>query len=96
MDNIHFLSCMFRREMSNEYQIYQYLNFLFRIIQTISIYRFYNVEILKGLVNVILYSKITKQFDDDKLFLAENENNRKLNKKFYNPDYPLLSIIPFH
>ena len=51
-----------------------------------SIYKFYNEDILKEPVNVLLYSKITKQFDDDKLFLAENENNRKLNKKFYNPD----------
>ena len=51
-----------------------------------TLYKFYNEDILKVPVNVLLYSKITKQFDDDKLFLAENENNRKLNKKFYNPD----------
>ena len=58
--------------------------------------RFYNVDILKEVVNVRLFSKITKRFEDDKLFLTENDNNRKLNRKFYNPDYPLLSIIPFH
>ena len=85
MDNIHFLCQMSIK--SNNILIF---------IKNFSIYKLYNVDILKELVNVILYSKITKQFEDDKLFLAENEYNRKLNKKFYNQDYPLLSIIPFH
>ena len=85
MDNIHFL-----RQMSMK------SNNIWILYCSFSIYRFYNVDILKELVNFILYSKITKPFEDDKLFLAKNENNRKLNKKFYNPDYPLLSIIPFH
>lgn len=55
-------------------------------IKSNNIGKFYNEDILKEPVNVLLFSKITKQFEDDKLFLAENENNRKLNKKFYNPD----------